>query len=110
MDMIKVARADLAKPRGMISSTLADTPLSDNAILQDISATTNPMTTVFNVNNTYVARPIEPRARLRKSKNPNWIMPNSVPERKPANRATATKTVVSENIQTQNARTRGTTR
>ena len=48
MDMIKVARADLANPRGMISSTLAETPLSDSAILQDIRATTNPMIKVFN--------------------------------------------------------------
>ena len=68
MDMINVAKADLAKPRGMISSTLAETPLSDSAILQDIIATTNPMVIVFNANNIYVCRPIEPMARLRKSK------------------------------------------
>ena len=67
--MIKVAKADLAKPRGMISSTSAATPVSDNAVLQDISATTKPMTTVFKVNNKYVCLPIEPMARLRKSKN-----------------------------------------
>ena len=62
--MIKVANADWAKPRGMISSTLAETPLSDSAVLQDISATAKPMVTVLRVNNKYVCLPIEPMARL----------------------------------------------
>ncbi len=108
--MINVARADLAKPRGMISSTLADTPLSDSAVLQDIRATTNPMAIVFNVNNKYSCQPIEPMALLMKSKKVNFIMPTSVPEANPASKATATKAIVSENIQRQNAKTRGTTR
>ena len=108
--MIRVANADLAKPRGMISSTLAETPLSDSAVLQDISATAKPMVTVLRVNNKYVCLPIEPMARLIKSKKVNCIKPNSLPEANPANRATATKATVRENIQTQNARTRGTTR
>jgi hypothetical protein len=82
--MIKVAEADLAKPRGMISSTLAEAPVSDSAVLQDISATTKPMVTVFNVNSKYVCLPIEPMARLMKSKKVNCIMPNSVPEKNPA--------------------------
>ena len=82
----------------------------DRAVLQDISATTKPMVSVFKEIKKYSRLSIEVRIWSMKSKKLYLLIPIKFAEKNPAAMATATNDIVRQNMQIVTAKTRGMTR